>query len=84
MRIKETVKLAYLFQIVDLNGIADKIEIRSLEEADLQMEDLSNEQVPYIIHFTFCVSITCVFVVVQVYPWYKSEFSFVLVYGNIS
>lgn len=36
---------AFLFQITHLNGITDKIDILSKEAADLQVEDLSNDQV---------------------------------------
>lgn len=35
----------FLFQIIDLNGIADKIEIRSEVAADLRMEHFSNDKV---------------------------------------
>ena len=39
------VNSAFLFQIIDLNGIADKIEILNEEAADLQREHLTNDQV---------------------------------------
>jgi len=39
------VNSAFLFQIIDLNGIADKIEILSEEAADLRREHLSDDQV---------------------------------------
>ena len=39
------VNSAFPFQIIDLNGIADKIEILSEEAADLRREHLSDDQV---------------------------------------
>ena len=35
----------FFFQIIDLNGIAEKIEILSEEEADLRREHLASDQV---------------------------------------
>ena len=40
-----TISFFFLCQIMDLNGIADKIEILSQEESDLQIRDLSTVQV---------------------------------------
>lgn len=70
-----TVESSVLFQkllkkIMDLNGIADKIEILSQEESDLQIRDLSTVQVDVIIGEPFFTS--CLFPWHNLYFWYAA------------
>ncbi|KAL9975281.1 hypothetical protein ACROYT_G012431 [Oculina patagonica] len=55
-----------LRKITTLNGIADKIEILSKEAADLQVEDLSNDQVDVILGEPFFTS--------GLFPWHNLYF----------